>query len=124
MKEINDKNHAICAKNDDIITEAHEVYEIIGEPECARANRYPESELMRQQYTIPKLVLEGADELPDMQDNTKPDVLYKDEQNSHSKDDILPVLQSLNATQMKIFYHVRVDGHIHDPLHNFITGGA
>ncbi|XP_078328196.1 uncharacterized protein LOC144623624 [Crassostrea virginica] len=77
VKEIVDTNHAIFAENDDVIDEAREVYENIGEPEDAWANLCPESELMRQQCTIPKLALEGVDELPDMQDNTKPDVLYK-----------------------------------------------
>ena len=130
VKEIVDTNHAIFAENDDVIDEAREVYENIGEPEDAWANLCPESELMRQQCTIPKLALEGVDELPDMQDNTKPDVLYKVQQNLHSIDDIIPVLQSLNATQMKIFYHVRewclnkVAGQNPDPLHIFITGGA
>ncbi|XP_078333990.1 uncharacterized protein LOC111105212 [Crassostrea virginica] len=130
VKEIVDTNHAIFAENEDVLAEAREVYENIGEPEDAWANLCPESEVMRQQCTIPKLTLEGAEELPDMQDDMKPDVLYKVKQNSHSRDDIMPVLQSLNETQMKVFYHLRewclqkVAGQNPDPFHIFITGGA
>ena len=130
VKEVVDTNHARFAQNEDVISEAQEAFENIGEPEDAWANLCPESELMREQCSIPKVNLNENDELPDMQDDTNADVLYKVQQNSGSTEEVLPVLQNLNATQTKIFYLVRewclekVFGKNPEALHIFITGGA
>nr|XP_022331917.1 uncharacterized protein LOC111129740 [Crassostrea virginica] len=130
VKEVVDTNHARFAQNEDVISEAQEAFENIGEPEDAWANLCPESELMREQCSIPKVNLNENDELPDMQDDTNADVLYKVQQNSGSTEEALPVLQNLNATQTKIFYLVRewclekVFGKNPEALHIFITGGA
>lgn len=88
---------------------------------------------MRQECTILRNVpadLNVTEELPDMQTDNNSDVLYKVQQNSQSKDEMLQILQNLNDTQMKVFYLVREwclkknFGENPDPLHIFITGGA
>ena len=131
VKEIVDTNHARFSQNEDAIVEAQETFENIGEPEDAWANLCPESELMRQECTVPKPDFNENEELPDMQiESSNADVLYKVQQNTGSRDEILPFLQNLNKTQMRIFYLLRewclnkVFGQKPEPLHIFITGGA
>ncbi|XP_062591494.1 uncharacterized protein LOC134252984 [Saccostrea cucullata] len=135
VKTIVDLHHAQYARNEDVITEAQEMFENIGEPEDAWATLCPESEAVRQQNTIEKNKVNTLDEhlpeaIPDIQSQTNHDVLFQIQQNKHSKNDILPILQSLNETQKEIFYHIRdwclskVAGDNPDPLHIFITGGA
>lgn len=64
-----------------------------------------------------------------MQDKNNADVLFRVEKNTQTKDEILPILQNLNDTQMKVFYVIRewclknIVGVKPDPLHIFITGG-
>nr|XP_022298213.1 uncharacterized protein LOC111107339 [Crassostrea virginica] len=130
VKDVVDTNHARFAENEDVIAEAQEAFENIGEPEDAWANLCPESEKMRHECSKPKLILNENEELPDMQDDTNSDVLYQVQQNSSSREEILPVLQSLNTTQLQIFCLVRewclekVFGRNPESLHIFITGGA
>nr|XP_022310999.1 uncharacterized protein LOC111116305 [Crassostrea virginica] len=130
VKNVVDTNHARFAQNEDIIAEAQEAFENIGEPEDAWANLCPESEKMRHECSKPKLILNENEELPDMQDDTNSDVLFKVQQSSGSREEILPVLQSLNTTQLQIFCLVRewclekVFGRNPESLHIFITGGA
>ncbi|XP_078320120.1 uncharacterized protein LOC144621199 [Crassostrea virginica] len=130
VKDVVDTNHARFAQNEDVIAEAQEAFENIGEPEDAWANLCPESEKMRHECSKPKLTLNENEELPDMQDDTNSDVLYKVQQNSGSREEILPVLRSLNTTQMQVFYLVRewclekAFGRNPESLHIFITGGA
>ncbi|XP_078330659.1 uncharacterized protein LOC111107339 [Crassostrea virginica] len=130
VKDVVDTNHARFAQNEDVIAEAQDVFENIGEPEDAWANLCPESEKMRHECSKPKQILNENEELPDMQDDTNSDVLYRVQQNSGSREEILPVLQSLNTTQLQIFCLVRewclekVFGRNPESLHIFITGGA
>lgn len=75
-----DTNRARYAQNEDLIAEAQENFEKIGEPEDAWANLCPETELLRQQWSAEKkddLELNEREELPDMQPETRADVLYK-----------------------------------------------
>ena len=73
---------------------------------------------------------DGVEELPDMKDNNNSDVLFKVQQNVHSKEEMLPILRSLNETQSNVFYLIRewclkkIFGQKTEPLHIFITGGA
>lgn len=68
--------------------------------------------------------------IPDMQETTNADVPLRVEQRINSRDEILPVLQTLNKTQIQLFYHVREWclmkslGQNPNPLQLFITGGA
>ena len=133
VKLIVDANHARFAQNEEVLEEAQETFEIIGEPEDAWANLCPETEVLRQECRIARseIVNENdAGDLPDMQNSTNSDVLYKIQQDTHSKEEIMLTLQSLNETQSKVFYLVRdwcfdkVFGRATKPLHIFITGGA
>ncbi|XP_061191743.1 uncharacterized protein LOC133199982 [Saccostrea echinata] len=135
VKSIVDINHAQYAENEDVITEAQETFENIGEPEDAWASLCPESELIRQECSVEKDKMHSLDEhipevIPDIQSQKNSDVLFEIQQKNHSKDNILPVLQSLNEKQKEVFYHVRdwclrkIAGEKPDPLHVFITGGA
>ncbi|XP_062611086.1 uncharacterized protein LOC134272924 [Saccostrea cucullata] len=133
VKSIVDKNRTRFAQNEDIIAEALETYENIGEPEDAWANLCPETELMRQECSAKRCIgldLNDTEELPDMQTESSSDVLYSVQQNTQSREETMQILQSLNETQMKVFYLVRewclqkIFGEKTDPLHIFMTGGA
>ncbi|XP_062597054.1 uncharacterized protein LOC134258504 [Saccostrea cucullata] len=133
VKSIVDRNRSRYAQSEDIIAEALETYENIGEPEDAWANLCPETEAMRQECSVNRneiLDLNEPEELPDMQTESCSDVLYKVQQNTHSREETTQILQSLNETQMKVFYLVqewclqKKFGEKTDALHIFITGGA
>ena len=132
VKFIVDANRARFAQNEEIIAQAEESYENIGDPEDAWANLSPETELLRQECTAAKKEVmheDGVEELPDMKDDNS-DVLFKVQQNIHSKEEMLPILQSLNETQSNVFYVIRewclkkIFKQATEPLHIFVTGGA
>ncbi|XP_062576240.1 uncharacterized protein LOC134238134 [Saccostrea cucullata] len=134
VKSVVNKNHARYAKNEDVMTEAIEMFENIGEPEDAWANLCPETEDMREKCAAKRKdvsrLQEDEDGIPDMQNETNSDVLYHIQQNNISREEILPILQTLNEKQKDVFYLVRnwclakKFGEKVDPLHIFITGGA
>lgn len=135
VKSIVDTNRARYAENEDLIAEAQEAFENIGEPEDAWANLCPETEAMRHQCFVEKHVIVDeninvTEELPDMQTTNNSDVLYKVQQNTQFKDNILQILKNLNEKQMKVFYVIhewclkKIFDENPDPLHIFITGGA
>ena len=133
VKLIVDTNRTRFAQNEEIIDQAQESYENIGEPEDAWANLSPETELLRQECSAARKEViheDDVEELPDMKDNNNADVLFKVQQDIHSKEEILPILQSLNETQSNVFYLVRewcmkkIFGQETNPLHIFVTGGA
>ncbi|XP_062621669.1 uncharacterized protein LOC134283235, partial [Saccostrea cucullata] len=133
VKSIVDKNRTRYAQSEDIIAEAMETYENIGEPEDAWANLCPETELMRQECSAIRNECQDlidTEELPDLQTENSSDVLYKVQQNAQSREESMQILQSLNETQMRVFYLVRewclqkIFGEKSDALHIFITGGA
>lgn len=135
VKSIVDQNHARFAQNEKVIDEAMETFENIGEPEDAWANLCPETESMRQKFQRERGQYDDCNEqlietIPDMQETTNADVPLRVEQRINSRDEILPVLQTLNKTQIQLFYHVREWclmkslGQNPNPLQLFITGGA
>lgn len=133
VKSIVDSNRTRYAQNEDIIAEALETFETIGEPEDAWVNLCPETELNRQECSAARnevVDLNSTEELPDMQPDNNADILYRVQQDTQSRDEMLYILRNLNETQMNIFYLVRewclkkVFGEKPDPLHIFITGRA
>ncbi|XP_062614203.1 uncharacterized protein LOC134275940 [Saccostrea cucullata] len=133
VKSIVDTNRLRYAQNEELIAEAQDIFENIGEPEDAWANLCPETELMREECSYERnksLDLNVTEDLPDMQTEMNCDVLFKVEQNTQSKEETLQILQNLNETQTKVFYLVRewcLEKHFGektDALHIFITGGA
>lgn len=134
VKSIVDKNRACFAMNEDIINSAQEVYDMVGEPEDAWAQLCPESELSRRECMSKRKKTDlkendSGELIPDIQcEFSTGNLSYVVEQNNSTKQQILPILQSLNETQKEIFYHVREwclkkIAEI-DPLHIFVTGGA
>ncbi|XP_062597817.1 uncharacterized protein LOC134259232 [Saccostrea cucullata] len=136
VKSLVDINHAKFADNEDAIAQAQETFESIGEPEDAWASLCSETELMRQECSSKKNKLYDAQEhvletIPEMQNETNfSDVLYQIQQNNIARDEISPVLQTLNEMQKEVFYYIRdwclkkIAEENPDPLHIFITGGA
>lgn len=136
VKSIVDKNRACFAMNEDIINSAQEVYDMVGEPEDAWVQLCPESELSRRECMSKRKKTDlkendSGELIPDIQcEFSTGNLSYVVEQNNSTKQQILPILQSLNETQKEIFYHVqewclkKIAGQEIDPLHIFVTGGA
>ncbi|XP_062588390.1 uncharacterized protein LOC134250047 [Saccostrea cucullata] len=136
VKSIVDFNHSLYAKNEDVIDNAQEAYEMIGEPEDAWSRICPETEVLRREgiaqrkeTTVPQE--ENINIIPDIESEThNADVMYHVHQNAASREEMQSVLQTLNETQSEIFYLVRdwclgkIAGEKPEPLHLFITGGA
>lgn len=137
VKSIVDSNHSRYAKNEDVIESAQEAYEMNGEPEDAWSKLCPETEVLRLEGKAlirlePMVHKDIVDRIPDIESDSthNADIMYKVDQNMTSRDEILPVLQHLNETQMDMFYMVRnwcvakISGEKCEPLHLFVTGGA
>lgn len=74
---------------------------------------------------------DSVDVIPDIDSDThNADVMYHVQQNTISREQMMPVLQSLNETQREVFYLVRdwclakITGEKCEPMHLFVTGGA
>ncbi|XP_062602888.1 uncharacterized protein LOC134264626 [Saccostrea cucullata] len=135
VRNIVENNRSIFSKNEDAIENAQETLEFYGEPEDAWANLCPETEKNREECLKEKRTIEQSE-------NRKPettheieldgcsDMIYHIRENSNSRQEILPLLRSLNQKQKQIFYLVRdwclkkVSGKEIEPLHIFVTGGA
>ncbi|XP_052681371.1 uncharacterized protein LOC128162243 [Crassostrea angulata] len=136
VKSIVDLNHLKYAKNEDVIDNAQEAYEINGEPEDAWSRICPETEVLRREgialRNVNKVPQEDSvDVIPDIENDThNADVMYHVQQNMNSREDMIHILQNLNETQREIFYMVRewclakITGEKCEPLHLFVTGGA
>ncbi|XP_062599557.1 uncharacterized protein LOC134261102 [Saccostrea cucullata] len=135
VREIVDMNRQIYCKNEDVIDQAQETYEIIGEPEDAWALLCPQTEESRENCMKRKSQVlqneEEAEDVPDLQDiEHNADLLYQIQNTAHSRQKMLPLLRTLNATQSEIFYFVREwclqKCHEEKPkaFHIFVTGGA
>ena len=132
VKQIVDNNRQIYCKNEQIINEAEETFEHIGEPEDAWALLCPETETNRRSCIERKERVEedeGHSEVPDLIEEHSADILYQ-VQHSNRHDNMLPMLRSLNETQSEIFYFVRnwclqkSIGEKPEPFYVFVTGGA
>ncbi|XP_062572298.1 uncharacterized protein LOC134234263 [Saccostrea cucullata] len=136
VKSVVDFNHSRYAKNEDLIENAQEAYEMNGEPEDAWSRICPETEVLRREGIAQRkestmLQEENIDIIPDIENEThNADVMYHVHQNTVSREEMQSVLQNLNETQSEIFYLVRewclgkIAGEKAEPLHLFITGGA
>lgn len=111
VKVIVESNHVRFAQNENVIDEAQELYENIGEPEDAWANLCPETEKNRDECVMMKTTLKNSEDLveniPDIDcDFNKADVLYQVQQLCVSSEEMLNIVQHLNEIQQKIFYFV------------------
>ncbi|XP_052678330.1 uncharacterized protein LOC128159314 [Crassostrea angulata] len=135
VKILVDTNHAKFAENEEMIADAQETFETIGEPQDAWASLCPETELIRKECIEERSTLnvldDHVDEIPEMEtEANSADVMFKVQQNNQSREEALQIIQNLNETQRNIFYYIRdwciekSTGQNPDPFHIFITGGA
>ena len=134
VKQIVEANKSKFVKNEEEIDKAIAMFDEIGEPEDAWASLCPETEKERDECLSELNVeqTESLDEIPDVQDDTGNDTgcLPLIEKSQTSRENMLPVMKSLNATQKAVFYTIHewclncVDKRDIEPFHMFITGGA
>ncbi|KAK3100565.1 hypothetical protein FSP39_021862 [Pinctada imbricata] len=134
VQDVVNKNRKLFNKNEDALIEAQELYDLIGEPTDAWAMICSESERSRDECRRMKsfdIADESVqEEIADLQPDNKPDIAYTIQGRNASKEEILPILRSLNCKQKEVFYYVRDwclqknQGNNVEPFHIFITGGA
>ena len=136
VKTIVDDNHSKFVLHEKDIEEAQEYVDLYGVQEDAWAQLCPESELQRHECqlerTNPSNFSDGKEEIRDMENEAvkTSDIPYHVTKSNTSREDILPILRSLNKEQKQIFYFVRdwclqtTRGNKPEPFHIFVTGGA
>ncbi|KAK3101585.1 hypothetical protein FSP39_004665 [Pinctada imbricata] len=134
VQDVVDRNRDLFIKSEEALVEAQELYDLIGEPTDAWAMLCPESERSRDECRHMKSLNTAddglAEDISDLRPEYKPEITYTIQGRNASKEEILPVLRSLNSKQSEVFYFVRdwclkkLQGQNADPFHIFITGGA
>ncbi|XP_062569582.1 uncharacterized protein LOC134231612 [Saccostrea cucullata] len=130
-----ENNHCNFSKNEAALENAQETLEVYGEPEDAWANLCPETERNRDECLYEKRKTEQSENKEqeithEIEHDCSSDLIYHIRENSNSREEILPLLRSLNDKQKQVFYIVRewclrkVDERKVAPLHIFVTGGA
>ena len=135
VKSVVDKNRADFVEGDQSIDIAVQDLEENGYREDAWAQLCPESEVVRQEC-IEEGVASTAEET-EMSRESVPDLNQEQQTNQTNltghifkRNDVVPLLRSLNEKQRRIFYKVRewcvrtANGEQQKPFHVFITGGA
>lgn len=137
VKEIVDINMSKYIKDGQNLEDAERVFEEQGPQEDAWCELCPETELDRQEC-IKEGKLASVEE-EENADQSIPDLNRNRNRSSRTtnlllsnfpKNDIVPLLQTLNIKQKQVFYKVRdwcikkKNGQHPDPFHVFITGGA
>ena len=134
VKSIVDSNHTTFSKNEDDIENAQDALEMLGEPEDAWARLCPESELDRRECLNEKMISNekensGTEVTQEIECSSSEDI-YHLRESQNTREEMLPLLRSLNDKQKQIFYAVhewcvrKKSGESIKPLHIFITGGA
>ncbi|XP_061190015.1 uncharacterized protein LOC133197842 [Saccostrea echinata] len=134
VKQIVDANLAKFAPNEKALDEAQEMYEILGDVEDAWATLCPETELERDTCKTKERkevdVNDNTQAIPDLSPSDVPfDVPYTVTK-CNSKEELMPLLRTLNENQRNVMYHVRdwclktLDNTKPEPFHIFVTGGA
>ncbi|XP_065926121.1 uncharacterized protein [Magallana gigas] len=135
VKDVVNDNQNQFSKDEKAIENAEEMFEMIGEPEDAWASLCPESEMNREECLIQKSKLETEDittkeVTKEVESEDLSDFVYHIREASNSRQEMLPILQSLNEKQKEVFYSVRewclekISQRKPEPFHIFITGGA
>ena len=134
--DVVEKNRSNFIAHEKAIEEAREYFDTYGAPEDAWARLCPETEVQRHECSREKINDLSPDDEEERIADLENDVLdpsslpYCVTKSNSSREDILPVLRSLNKEQKQTFYFVRdwclqkIQGHDPDPFHIFITGGA
>ncbi|XP_062606870.1 uncharacterized protein LOC134268630 [Saccostrea cucullata] len=135
VRNVVEKNRCCFSKNEDALQNAQETLEVYGEPEDAWANLCPETERNREDCIIEKKRREQLDNKEpeithEVECDGALDLIYHIRESFNSRQEVLPLLRSLNEKQKQIFYLVRewclkkAAGRKIEPLHIFVTGGA
>ncbi|XP_062604082.1 uncharacterized protein LOC134265873, partial [Saccostrea cucullata] len=130
-----ENNRCNFSKNEAALENAQETLEVYGEPEDAWANLCPETERNRDECLKEKRKTEQSENKEqeithEIEHDGASDLIYHIRESSNSREEILPLLRSLNNKQKQVFYIVRewclkkVAERKVDPLHIFVTGGA
>lgn len=134
VKKIVDANWAQFATNEQLLDEAQQVYESIGDVQDAWATLCPETEVERDTCDHQRRNNHAdaiTDSVADLETSeNKCNIPYTVTVQNSCKEEMLPLLRSLNAKQSQIFYHLRewclkkASGRKPQPFHLFVTGGA
>nr|XP_022300726.1 uncharacterized protein LOC111108932 [Crassostrea virginica] len=135
VKSIVEKNHHYFSKNEDVMQNAQEKLELLGEPEDAWARLCPESELNRRECLSEKLEIQNTETTEpessfEIDQQFSSDVIYHVKETKNTSQEMLPLLRSLNEKQKQIFFAVhdwcikKSLGENVEPMHIFVTGGA
>ncbi|XP_062616868.1 uncharacterized protein LOC134278575 [Saccostrea cucullata] len=135
VRNVVENNRSSFSKNEDALENAQEILELCGEPEDAWANLCSETERNREECLNEKRRIEQSENKEpeitnEIENDGSSEFIYHIREYSSSRQEMLPLLRSLNEKQKQVFYLVRewclkkVGGKKIEPLHIFITGGA
>ena len=137
VREVVEMNRSNFVQHEKAIQAAEDYYDKCGIQEDAWATLCPETEMERHESNKDKRqsdseVAELIEEIPDFEkdDENETDISFHITKHESSRDEIVPVLRSLNDEQTRTFYYIRdwclqkSQGLEPDPFHIFITGGA
>lgn len=134
VKQIVEDNMSDYVKDEQRLEEAERIFEVQGPQEDAWCELCPESEMNRIEC-----IEEGKTatrEEDDVSDQSVPDLNKSNATGTNllltcfPKNEIMPLLRSLNSNQQAVFYYVRdwcirkKNGKNPEPFHIFVTGGA
>ncbi|XP_061175632.1 uncharacterized protein LOC133184560 [Saccostrea echinata] len=137
VKEIVDSNMSNFVKEGHTLEEAERVFEVQGPQDDAWCEICPETEVIRieciEEGTTATVEEDEISEksIPDLNRTNKIDATGTNLLiTSFPKNEVIPLLRSLNLKQRKVFYKVRdwcmkkKNGQNPEPFHVFVTGGA
>ena len=136
VMEVVERNRCQYIAHEKVIEDAQEYFATYGAPEDAWARLCPETELERHECQRKKPNISNVEndeeKIVDLDNgaSNSASVPYYVTRSDTTREEILPVLRSLNKEQTQAFYFVRdwclkrAQGHDPDPFHIFITGGA
>lgn len=132
VKKIVDANWAQFATNEQLLDEAQQVYESIGDVQDAWTTLCPETEVERDTCDHQRRNNHAdaiTDSVADLETSeNKCNIPYTVTVQNSCKEEMLPLLRSLNAKQSQIFFHLRewclkkASGRKPQPFHLFVTG--
>lgn len=135
IRNVVENNRYNFSKNEDALENAQETLDVYGEPEDAWAKLCPETERNREECFHEKRRTELSENKEpeithEIEHDGSSDLIYHITENSNSRQEILPLLRTLNERQKQVFYLVRewclkkVTSRKTEPLYIFVTGGA
>ena len=137
VKEVVEKNRCKFVKHEKALVEAEEYFQKFGVQEDAWASLCPETEMQRHECRREKNMKSETDDDKeernvDLENDEKhrSDIPFRVTSSNTQREEMLPILRSLNVEQSKTFYFIRnwclqkSQEYAPEPFHIFITGGA